>query len=668
MSNIKVSQLPQGTVPLSGGEQIPLVQAGQTVKINPGGLFNGADLSLSINVPISRAIGILDLSHGGTGGSVRADAFINLAPEQSPSTVGCVLTSNGQNISWQAIPPGQQITLGGSPINGISLALTSPEVLSLSGGIDLTSVSSTLAGGVANLLSVVNGGVPTVTGVPDSYVLTALSGQYSWEAPEGGGGGVPSATGVTNGWVLTANAGAYDWAQPPAAPNIGTTLTTIQYVPFGSGGVGTSAYAGNIAIGDSVLSSNTSGINNIGIGTNALNALVSTNSNLAIGNQAAAVFKGSGSLFIGPGAGSSWLSGINNVVIGAFSGIAQDLNLTTASNMFIVANASGQIIQAFDASGNIYIGYGTQYTNSAIPAGLNNTIIGNGAGSELTTGSLNTVLGTLAGDVLGTGRSNTFIGQQAGSLVTSGSGHVIIGTFGGVSKMSEVQNPINLNNVSNNIIFSDGSFHLRGMFDENGSFFVGSTPGTVTGRTVFSKFFIRSLGSFDSTFPYGTGSLEACNSVCVSAGTNLPTPDTFMPCIRGYYEFLATDNKTIRRVNCGSVAVKFKEPHSTGMGFTQPLGNAMLANNATPLEGSGEFFDSLQPKSWGAGSDSGSTVGFLAQDLEEQFSRYVMKTEDLSGLNGEPDPMEVCVFNTEVFTYLIAEIKSLRARLLRAGL
>ena len=667
MSNIKISQLPQGSTPLLGTELIPIVQQQQTVRINISALFNQTSLINCINIPMGQAIGILDLSHGGTGGSVRADAFINLAPEQSPSTVGCVLTSNGQNISWQAIPPGQQITLGGSPINGISLALTSPEVLSLSGGIDLTSVSSTLTGGVANLLPVVNGGVPTVTGVPDSYVLTALSGQYSWEAPEGGGGGVPSATGVTNGWVLTANAGAYDWAQPPAAPNIGTTLTTIQYVPFGSGGLGTSAYAGNIAIGNSVLSSNTSGTNNIGIGTNALNALVSTNSNLAIGNQAAAVFKGSGSLFIGPGAGSSWLSGTNNVVIGAFSGIAQDLDLTTASNMFIVANASGNIIQVFDSSGNIYIGRGTKYTNSAIPIGIRNTIIGNGAGSEITTGSGNTVLGSLAGDYLDVGHGNTFLGQYSGSLVNSGSGHVILGAFRGISAQTDLHNPINLNNVSNNIIFSDGSFNQRGMFDENGSFFVGSTPGTVTGRAVFSKFFIRRLGSFDSTFPYGTGSQEACNSVCVSAGTHLPTPDTFMPCIRGYYEFF-NPNNTIRRVNCGSVAVKFKDPHSTGMGFTQPLGNAMLANNATPLEGSGEFFDSLQPKSWDTGGDSGSTVGFLAQDLEEQFPRYVMKTEDLSGLNGEPDPMEVCVFNTEVFTYLIAEIKSLRARLLRAGL
>jgi hypothetical protein len=153
-------------------------------------------------------------------------------------------------------------------------------------------------------------------------------------------------------------------------------------------GLGASAVATNIAVGDTALDSNTTGSNNTAVGYNALTANTDGFQNTAVGSEA------------------------------------------------LDANTSGDY--------NTAVGY--QALTAASTANYN-TGIGYRALNAATTGAGNTALGSDA-LLLATGANNVAVGYAAGNSLTTGSNNIVIGYDADVSAAG-VNNEITLGNSSN---------------------------------------------------------------------------------------------------------------------------------------------------------------------------------------------------------------------------
>jgi hypothetical protein len=141
-------------------------------------------------------------------------------------------------------------------------------------------------------------------------------------------------------------------------------------------------------------------------------------SNLAFGGGAmASLTSGTWNVAVGAGALASLTTGYENMAVGEYA-----LNeLTTGYNNVAVGGVA--MWHATTGNNNVAIGYGAL---AAVGAGNANVGIGQGAGSS---GSTNVSIGQYAGSLL-TGNGNTLIGEGAGYEITSGAGNTVIGNFG----------------------------------------------------------------------------------------------------------------------------------------------------------------------------------------------------------------------------------------------
>tara|TARA_R100000426_G_scaffold48144_1_gene35731 strand:- start:42 stop:1130 length:1089 start_codon:yes stop_codon:yes gene_type:complete len=128
----------------------------------------------------------------------------------------------------------------------------------------------------------------------------------------------------------------------------------------------------------------------------------------------------------------------------------------------------------------------------AIQSGGNyNTVVGDEAGTAITTADNNTAVGFEAGKAITTNGKNTYIGYQAG-LANAGDQNVIIGHGAGstltdgdkntfVGKYSGNQDNLDLRTADNRIVLSDGDGNARLHINNNG-FFTASTNRSVSLR------------------------------------------------------------------------------------------------------------------------------------------------------------------------------------------
>ena len=209
----------------------------------------------------------------------------------------------------------------------------------------------------------------------------------------------------------------------------GTTVTmandaSISGLTVGKGG---GAVAGNTAVGNGALSTNSSGIELTALGYNALSANTG-NANTAVGERSLAANT----------------TGIKNTATGSY---CLAVNTTGSSNVAygretLSTNTTGSNNTAFGqaalqfnttASSNTAVGYTALYSNTT---GANNVAIGLAALTANTTASNNTAVGYQAAYALTTGANNTFIGLSAGygtpvgaPDITTGSNNVYIGGY-----------------------------------------------------------------------------------------------------------------------------------------------------------------------------------------------------------------------------------------------
>jgi len=111
---------------------------------------------------------------------------------------------------------------------------------------------------------------------------------------------------------------------------------------------------------------------------------------------------------------------------------AEALRINSSGDV-IIANTGGTLITTTAAGTDSNLRLGANAGNSiaavgGTAAGTLNVLVGNNAGTALTTGYRNTVVGAFAGDALNTGHNNIAIGLNALTLETSGFESIAIGS------------------------------------------------------------------------------------------------------------------------------------------------------------------------------------------------------------------------------------------------
>lgn len=98
------------------------------------------------------------------------------------------------------------------------------------------------------------------------------------------------------------------------------------------------------------------------------------------------------------------------------------------------------------------------------------------------------------------------------------------------------------------------------------------------------------------------------------------------------------------------------------------LSDYRLKDNIQDITGSGAFIDALQPRSWNWKADGSVGAGFIAHELQAVSPSSVVGEKDAVDADGNPEYQAVEYGSAEVIAMLVAEVKSLRARLTAAGL
>ena len=247
----------------------------------------------------------------------------------------------------------------------------------------------------------------------------------------------------------------------------------------------TSSSGGNVGVGARALYSNTNGTSSVGVGYQALYSNTTLSNNTAVGYQAgysntAGVINafGSGALYSNTSGTDISAFGVNTLYANTTGsensafGVASLRYNTTGSNNTAVGTTA--LYNNTTASNNTAVGYQAGYTNTTATG---QTFIGYQAGYT-SNGNYNTCIGEAAGYSLTTGVGNCFVSSgysAAGYTVTTGSYNTVLGGYNGN------QGGLNISTSSNYIVLSDGAGNPRGIFDNNGAFFVNGVFGSGAG-------------------------------------------------------------------------------------------------------------------------------------------------------------------------------------------
>jgi len=233
--------------------------------------------------------------------------------------------------------------------------------------------------------------------------------------------------------------------------------------------------AGNFTLGSST--DQFLGINNLGVGNSALTSLTTGSANTAIGQLSlSSLTDAYGNTALGSYSLSSNTTGDSNTAVGesamwqnttgqrnaAFGSAALSANTTGESN---IAFGYRALQNNQTGSENVAIGY--QSLGEIVSTG-NNTAVGHFALLSATS-SNNTAMGSYAGQDITSGEGNTILGNYTGLGITTGSYNTILGA--NVTGLSA--------SLSNNIIIADGQGNQRINVDSNGNVGIATTtPGS----------------------------------------------------------------------------------------------------------------------------------------------------------------------------------------------
>jgi hypothetical protein len=272
---------------------------------------------------------------------------------------------------------------------------------------------------------------------------------------------------------------------------------------------------------------------------------------------------------LGTSALNSNTTGSANTAVGVQAGFSN----TTANNM-----------AAF--------GYQAAYSNTTGEI----TAFGRRAGYTNSTGSASTFIGDSAGFST-TGGSNTFVGGDAGSAVTSGTKNTIVGRYTGN------QGGLDIRTLSNRIVLSDGDGNPRGVFDSDGSFYIGLTPPPGYGGN--AGFVVTYLGST-------------------------------RPGIRFYDTLTGSSASTVQNFVRNGTSVGQIYTTDTATAYVTSS-DYRLKENVQPMTGALAKVTQLKPCTYTWKSSDADGQGFIAHELQEVFPDAVYGEKDGVDKDGNPD-------------------------------
>ena len=457
-NSIKISQLPAATTPLTGAEQLPVVQAGVTKVATVAQVAAVAQILPGAN----KQILFNDNAVTGAANAWWDDTNDRLGLGATKSTPARQLDMSGS------------IKLEQSTTSDIGVVYKDSERFIHDYKASGANGSNTFVGQLAGNFTASTGGVATNasynTGL-GSYALQLLTQGHS-----------NTATGFLAGYALT---------------------TGYQNVLIGrqAGQDATSGF-NNVVLGYLAGVSLTTGSGNVLVGTNAGISLGAGSSNVYIGLQAGQNSNASGNVGIGAQAlvSASSTTGPNIAI-----GVAAMTATTTGYHNIAVGSATLRTMT--DAQGNIAIGpnalefllprpdpsngadlrcmfniaIGPACANS-MTTGYENILMGNSVALNATTAHLNTGIGSEVLGQLTTAAGNTAYGVAAGQGITTGGGNTLIGIGAG-----GINADANAHRTGTNCVFL-GAYAM---------------PGSTTQRTYMTVIGTEATGDRDNSIYLG---------------------------------------------------------------------------------------------------------------------------------------------------------------------
>jgi len=329
MADVKISQLPAATTPLSGTEAVPIVQGGVTKQVAVADITPGVT-AVTATAPIvssggstpNISLGTVGIANGGTGQTTAAAAITALTGTQ---TSGYYLRSNGTNAVLAAIQAADVPTLNQNTTGtAANITATSNSTLTTLSALSLpgSQVTGNISGNAANVtgtVAIANGGTGQTTA---NAAFNALA---------------PSQTG-NNGKYLTTDGTNTSWATNPLGTVTSVAATVPSFLSISGSPITTS---GTLAIG---LSGTALPTTNGGTGLTSFtaNGVVYASSTSALATGSALTFDGTnftvanGDLTIGTNGKKLYVNYIAN-------NSGADLNTNGLSNQIFSIGGSEQM-------------------------------------------------------------------------------------------------------------------------------------------------------------------------------------------------------------------------------------------------------------------------------------------------------------------------------------
>jgi len=400
-----------------------------------------------------------------SGSTNTLSAIANASLTNSSFTIGSTSISLGATST----------TLAGLTLSGTTTlsGLTASTALALDASKNVVSVANTGTGN--NVLATSPTLVTPALGTPSALVGTNITGtaasltagNVTTNANLTGAvtsvGNATSLGSFTSAQLATAltdetGSGANVFATSPTlvTPALGTptsgTLTNCTFPTLNQNTTGTAA-------GLSATLTTTSG--GTGLTSFTANGVVYASSTSALATGSALTFNGTTLSVNGVNVGRGGNAIASNVAVGPAT---LSVSSMTGTSNTVVGNGAGSAVTS--GAGHVFFGTGA---GQAINTGDGNVAIGYLALSTGTSAGYNTSVGYQSG-VANTGSSNTFIGRYSGSAMTSGNSNTLIGGYNGN------QGGLDIRTSSNYIVLSDGDGNTRLIGDSNGNFGIASAP------------------------------------------------------------------------------------------------------------------------------------------------------------------------------------------------
>ena len=587
----------------------------------------------------------LAITSGGTGATTANDAFNALAPSQTGNS-GKYLTTDGTNTSWATNPLG---TVTSVQASGGTTGL------SFTGGPITTSGTLTLSG----TLAVANGGTGiTAFGTGVATALGINVGTAGAFVVNGGALGTPASGTVTN---LTGTASINingTVGATTASTGAFTTLTTSSTVTLNGGTANGVAYLNGskvLTTGSALTFDGTKVINGDGSGSVSEFRTSTTNAAGAGGflrgyrNAAPTYYVGDAAPITGS-AGDGFVTYVygNNPAITYINGSEQmrltstGLGIGTSSPLGRLHTSETNGINYFESPGisSIALQFRTNGTNryrigtpsasadlQFLAGGTTETMRLDSSGnlglgvtpSAWSTGKAVEV-GALGNSLFGVSLNEVYVTQNA--YFNAGWKYAATATAARYGMNSGAHQWFNApSGTAGNAI----SFTQAMSLDASGNLLVGVTSANAAGGATFNRALSASHISWinNATIDGATHASFRTNGTQVG--------------------FIAT---------------------SGGVTIFSTTSDYRLKNVVGAVTGQGARIDALQPIEYTWKSDGSRTRGFLAHQFQEVYAGSVMGAKDAVDAEGKPVYQGMQPSTPEVMADLVAEIQSLRARVL----